>query len=153
VWWDIYYANFASKVCHLNKAMFEPKVIPHSVSHPLDIKMQSHHRSKRARYRNRRRTGWAGSPTTSFTSSSPTTILINGHWSMPWARWSYLDRIILNLVLSFVMQTTQLLQFTLNGIWFSSLERKEHWLHMTWIVEMFMWSLPVSFTILDLVDV
>jgi hypothetical protein len=61
-----------------------------------------------------------------------------------------LDITILNLVMRFVMQSREWLQFTLNKIWFSLLGRIEHCFHMTWTIEKFMSSLHKSSAILDL---
>ena len=90
----------------------------------------------------------------SFQSRSlKTMVVIGGHWSIRWPCWRYLDRTILNLVMRFVMQSTEWLQFTLNGIWFSSFGRTEHCLHMTWTIEKFMSSLPGSSHILEVLRV
>jgi hypothetical protein len=79
-----------------------------------------------------------------------TMIVIDGHWSIWWPCWRYLDRTILNLVMRFAMRSTEWLQFTLNGIWFFLLGRTEHCLHMTWSTEKFMSSLHGSSAVLDL---
>ena len=90
----------------------------------------------------------------SFQSRSlKTMVVIDGHWSMWWPGWRYLDRTILNLVTRFVIESTEWLQFTLNGIWFSLLGRIEHCLHMTWTTEKFMSSLHGSSPVLDLLGV
>jgi hypothetical protein len=79
-----------------------------------------------------------------------TMVVIDGHWSIQWPRWRYLDRTILNLVTKFVVRSTEWLQFTLNGIWFSLLGRTEHCLHMIWTTEKFMSFLHGSSVVLDL---
>jgi hypothetical protein len=87
----------------------------------------------------------------SFQSGSlKTMVLVNGHWSIRWPHWSYLERRILKLVPRFVMRPTEWLSFIHNGIWFFLLGRTNHCLHMTWTAVEFMSSLSGPSAILEI---
>jgi hypothetical protein len=83
----------------------------------------------------------------------------NRSWLLVWILEDYgtnnwilkhvVDTWILKLILSFVIRSTEWLQFTQNKISFSLLGRIEHWLHMTWTAERFMSSIPMPSAFVD----